>query len=186
VSLEVSAELQGAVVGGMLTIVGVVTGALLERFLRRLGKLRCAFGEWNLNVDYQPPSFSFIGKFFNERDVGVGLRDIRVVFYSGRVEKECAELYFGHEAALHPDGQPGGTRFREEYTGQRAEALNLPAGQWLSRPLRGSVNDKQSLQGCDRAVFRGHLPKGKRFEREIARWPVSPPPGEAGPQNSRG
>ena len=80
-----------------------------------------------------------------------------------------AELYFGFEAALYADDQPGRAHYVDEYTGQRAEALNLPAGQWLSRPLRGSVEDKQRLQGCDRAVFRGYLPKGKRFEREIAR-----------------
>jgi hypothetical protein len=174
---SLSSELQGAVVGGLggglvggiLSIVGVIAGALLGRLLRRLGKIRCAFEQWNLDVDYQPPSFSFIGKFFNEKDEDIGLRDVSVVFYRGRKEMETAELYFGHEAALHPDGRPGGTRFREEYTGQRAEALNLPAGQWHSRPLRGSVKDKQGLQGCGRAVFRGYLPKGKRFEREIAR-----------------
>jgi hypothetical protein len=174
---SLSSELQGAVIGGLggglvggiLSIIGVIVGALLGRLLRRLGKIRCAFGQWNLDMDSQPPSFSFIGKFFNEKNENIGLRDVGVVFYRGRKEIDTAELYFGFEAALYPDGQPGHARYRDEYTGQRAEALNLPAGQWLSRPLIGKINDKQRLQDCERAVFRGYLPNGKRFEREIAR-----------------
>jgi hypothetical protein len=177
---SLSAELQGAVVGGIggslvggamggiLTIVGVVAGAMLERSLRRQGKVRHSFVEWNLVLQSHPPSFSFIAKFFNEKDLDIGLRDLRVVFYRGKAEMVSAELYFGFEAGLYPDGQPGDARHRE-YTGLRAEAINLPSGQWLSRPLIGRVSkkeDQDKLQPCDRVVFRGYLPKGNLFETE--------------------
>jgi hypothetical protein len=100
-----SPQLQGVVVGGLLSLVVSMVTLIVARWLRRRGKVRC-------EIDWRPvrsagsvdsPGGVEVHErhlkvmFLNGKDVPVTVWDMRVVFYKGDKpldERECPDMQF--------------------------------------------------------------------------------------------
>lgn len=166
--------LAGGMIGGTLGIVGIFLGLLTERYLQRRGKLRCITDGWQLTF-LGPDGEGGIGsvercaatsaryslgvRFFNEKDVDTGLRDL------------CVEFRWkdGRKTADRP-WDSSKTRVQGGITNsERVEVLNLPSRAWLSLNLRGSLggDDARSIRECRRVMLVGRFPTGRIFEEQI-------------------
>jgi hypothetical protein len=116
--------------------------------------------------------YSFGAQLFNEKDVGVGIRDLNVVFYQklGAVLEHRPEDASGlpdveYGAVREAPGPPGGA-------GKRIGAVNLPPKELVSLRLRGVAAqgqlDRMILLRCDRAELRGEYLTGGTFVRTVA------------------
>jgi hypothetical protein len=166
--------LAGGVVGGTLGIVGIFLGLFAERYLQRRGKLRCVPDGWQLTFRgpdgeggiglverYASTSarYSFGVKFFNEKDVDTGLRDLHVEF----------RWKDGRTTTVRP-WNSAATRVQGGITtSERVEVLNLPSREWHSMSLHGTIDGEEArnIPECRRVMLVGHFPTGRTFEKQI-------------------
>jgi hypothetical protein len=175
------------------TLLGVVAGLFGERYVRRIGDLRCKVAgvelvaenggdPVSLSLDAIVPEIvdaaSFITckfnvKLFNEKDVPTGLRDLMVIFHSKMGPDVEAQPY--DRATWRSEGRVPG--FVGIPTIDPVQVINLPAGVWVNIDMECSLDgeDKDQLPWCDRIELRGFLPAGAAFEQEIARLKTAPP-----------
>ena len=174
-----------AIATGLVGVVGVLVGLFAERMLQRIGKLRCETGEFRLSGEKAPaesvslmglpvpPSvieevrffnYSFNVKLFNEKDVSTGLRDIAVVFH----------LRDGRRMVREPHDQSTQCDVGGQIAMDPLEVVNLPSHEWVSLELFGTISaDMELLVEAHRVEFRGYLPTGRVFKREITKFPYS-------------
>ena len=79
-SPEVTAAVYGGIAGGVLAMVGVLLGVLVERQLQWRGKVRCVVSDWDLDFqqagELNQATCSFEVDLFNEQPLATGLRDV--------------------------------------------------------------------------------------------------------------
>lgn len=103
--------------------------------------------------------YSFSIKFFNEKDVDTGLRDLAVEF-RWKDRRKTTDRPWDSSA----------TRVRGGITtSERVEVLNLPSRKWLSLSLHGIIGeeDARNMQNCKRVMLVGYFPTGRAFEKQI-------------------
>ena len=151
-SPQAVAAVYGGLVGGVLAIVGVVAGMLLERHLQGRGKLRCVLSEWELTEvePLQRALCSFEVYLFNERLLATGLRDICVAFHLE-----------GKEEVLYP--------LKRSATAESLSLLDLPPRRWVRVKPYALFGDREArkLPAFRRADFVGRFPDGREFRRQI-------------------
>jgi hypothetical protein len=171
---ETLATLTGAVIGGLLAVLGV----MVQHRLRRQGKLRCVISDfkWEHDVDGNDPwGYTFYIKVFNEQEVGTGVRDVDVKFLSDN-EKVATD------------------RPRDTASGYHADYLNFPPREWVVRKLKAgdirvvakseAYNQPREenvdawrvrmrrVMECNRAVVSVCLPDSKPTSIRIERLPM--------------
>ncbi len=166
--------LAGGVIGGALGIVGIFLGLFTERYLQRRGKLRCVPEGWELAFrardgfgkmapvepsEVTTARYSFGVKFFNEKDVDTGLRDLCVEFRWKNGRKTTDQPWDSSKAGVRGSASAS----------ERVEVLNLPSREWLSLNLHGSIasEDARDIAECRRVMLVGRFPTGRTFEKEI-------------------
>ena len=175
-------------------IVGVFVGVVVERLVQRHGRLRFVAGEIRLLVEgdeiseetvggylisraLHPPvkdiellygtewlMYSFDLRFFNEKEVQIGLRDVAITFSSGdRREPLEIVLPIGH-VSYNPGARPSYESLSE---------INFPSREWISMHVGGTVHDSAyqdeilAFEKVTQAAFRGYFPNGREFRREL-------------------
>ncbi len=147
-----AAAIYGGLVGGVLALIGVLAGMVLQSRLQRRGKLRCVVSDWEL-TDVGPLGQAFCSLevyLFNERLLATGLRDVSVAFYL--------------------DGEQGwGCLLKDRATSESLRVLDLPPRQWVHvRPYAMfEGTEAQELTGLRRIDLVGHLPDGSEFRQRI-------------------
>ncbi len=149
---QATAAIYGGLVGGVLAMIGVMAGMLLERRLQRQGKLRCVVSDWELTeVGPLGQAFcSFEAYLFNERLLATGLRDVSVVFYR-----------YGEQGRVY--------LLKDRASSESLRVLDLPPRQWVHvRPYAMfEGKEAQTLTGLRRVELIGHLPNGSEFTQKI-------------------
>jgi hypothetical protein len=149
---QATAVIYGGLVGGVLGMIGVLAGMLIERYLQGRGKLRCVVSEWELTeVGPLDRTFcSFEVYLFNERLLATGLRDVSVVLYRDGEERLVCLL-------------------KERATSEKLEVLDLPPRRWVhTRPyamFEGA--EAQRLTGLRRVELVGRFPDGREFKQKV-------------------
>ncbi len=151
-SPQAAAAIYGSLVGGVLAMVGVLAGMLLERRLQRQGKVRCVVSDWELTeVGALKQAFcSFEVYLFNERLLATGLRDVSVAFYR--------------------DGEQGRVYLlKDRASSESLKVLDLPPRRWVHvRPYAMfEGKEAQTLAGLRRVELVGCLPNGSKFRQTI-------------------
>jgi hypothetical protein len=123
VRAEVAAVLDGFVgglVGGILALVGVWLGPIVQQRLRKKGHVRYRLSDFTWEDEQYPGDYTFVIKIFNELEQGTGIRDVDVEFY----DNANGELQLTD---------------RPKHTGElgyHVDYLNLPAQQWTVGKLK--------------------------------------------------
>ena len=152
-SPEITAAVYGGLVGGVIAMIGVLLGVLVERQLQWRGKVRCVVSDWNLSFlqagELNQAMCSFEVNLFNEKPLATGLRDVRVVF-------------------VWDDGEEIVGRLRDVLL-REGVTLNLPPREWVQASLHGRFDDQEArkLHSFRRAEFVGYLPDGRAFRQRI-------------------
>jgi hypothetical protein len=174
---ETLATLTGALIGGFLALLGV----WFQHRLRRRGKLYCIISDFRWEGDVEKDEkddsrgYTFYIKVFNEQEVGTGVRDVDVMFFSGN-EKVATD------------------RPRDAVEGYHADYLNFPPREWVVRKLKaGDIrleprDDKHNkpreedieawrvrmrrVMKCNRAKVSVRLPDNRPTLIEIKRLPM--------------
>jgi hypothetical protein len=178
---------------GIVGVLGVVTGVLLDRLLRRSGKVifevseaRCSTAlpgqehlgprtlrlcpaeasaeERDLVAQAAALGCRFDVQLYNDRDIRTGLRDLAVLF----CDAEGNVLIEVDELYnwFSKDGAPG----RDALV-----VINLPSRELVSLELEVSIKGehKHRFFECSRVKFRGYFPDGEEYIK-----PLHPPPEE--------
>ncbi len=154
-SLEVTAAVYGALVGGMFALVGMFAGVLTERRLQRRGKVRCVASDWRLTFHEMGPLdqaiCSFEADLFNERLLPTGLRGLSVAF----VQDDKQEIIVPLRRRLASD--------------EAAGVLNLPPRLWVHASLYSQLEGEEARKLSDfwRSDLVGHFPDGTEFRQKI-------------------
>ncbi len=151
-NLQATAVIYGGLVGGVLGIIGVLVGMLLERHLQGRGKLRCVVSDWELTeVGPLDRAFcSFEVYFFNERHLATGLRDVSVVLYR--------------------DGEEGLVcLLKDRITSEQLKVLDLPPRRWVHMRPYAMFEGKeaQRLTGLRLVELVGRFPNGSEFRQKV-------------------
>jgi hypothetical protein len=159
---------------GFVGIAGTIAGVVVERFLRRYGKLRSEVRGWRVN--FQAPdgqgSFTFDGpyegippdrpgyaqcrfrvSFYNEKDVDTGLRDVYVLFsWPGGVTEEIPPVSLANQLSV-----------------EEIPVLNLPPRRWVWWDMQANISNEEGkrVSELERVVLRGYFPGGKLFEQVV-------------------
>ena len=156
-SSEAATAIYGALVGGVLGMVGVLVGMLVERHLRERGQVRCVISNWELTAAGSRPLgqekavCSFEVDLFNEKPSATGLRDVSVVFL-----REDGE------------GQMIGP-LRSSDSDEEVGVLNLPPRRWMRGSLYALFEGEEAreISGFREAYFVGYFPDGSGFRQRI-------------------
>src|ERR671932_2895821 len=151
-NLPATAVIYGGLVGGVLGMIGVLAGMLLERHLQGRGKVRCVVSDWEVTeVEPLDQAFcSFEVYLFNERLLATGLRDVSVAFYR--------------------DGEQGRVYLlKDRASSESLKVLDLPPRRWVHvRPYAMfEGKEAQTLAGLRRVELVGCLPDGSKFRQTI-------------------
>lgn len=152
-----SPPLQGALVGGLIGLVSSLAALLVQRHMRTRGEVHCKIVAW-VGSAISPDVFEerhFEVRFFNEKEVGVGMWNVLVEF---RDEEG------GLMAGLYP-------KFADN--GRTVEVLNLPSRVPLSWTMIVTAGGPIQLPKVRRAPtvrFTADLPGGGRFEKAMPTW----------------
>jgi hypothetical protein len=151
-NLQATAVIYGGLVGGVLGMIGVLAGMLLERHLQGRGKVRCVVSDWEVTeVEPLDQAYcSFEVYLFNERLLATGLRDVSVVLYR--------------------DGEEGWVcLLKERITAEKLQVLDLPPRRWVHvRPYATfEGQEAQRLIGVRRVDLVGRFPDGSEFKQQV-------------------
>jgi len=129
---------------------------MVQRYLRGRGELRCEIVAWTGSAIspgvYEQHHFEV--KFFNEKEVGVGLWNVEVAFYNG------GEYLAGLYPAFTSTGQP-------------VEVLNVPPRiplSWSMKVEAGGPNQLPRVKRADKVKLVAEFPGGETFEKEMPTW----------------
>lgn len=162
-------QITAALIGGALGLAGGVAAALatlaivpVQRYLQRRGELRYVISDFKWEEKPYLREYTFYVKVFNERGVGIGVRDVNVEF-----------LREGKEVV-------GTDRPRDSLTGFHADFLNFPSREWVVRKLKmGDIELKEGnissnykklqwlKKECDKARLVVRLPDGKEPDKRV-------------------
>lgn len=158
VSLEATMLTYGAIAGGALAMIGVLTGMFAERYLQERGKVRCVVSDWQLAFYEAGASggepvravCSFEVNLFNERTLPSGLRGVSVAFVQNGEEEVVGRL-------------------RSSISDEEVEVLNLPSRRWVCVSLYGyfEVEEARKLSNFERADLVGYFPDDRKFRQRI-------------------
>lgn len=152
-----SPQLQGALVGGLIGLVSSLSALLVQRRMRTRGEVHCEIVAW-VGSAVSPGVFEekhFEVRFFNEKEVGVGLWNVVVEF-----RDEEGRLMAGLYPKFVVDGRP-------------VEVLDLPSRVPLSWTMTVTAGGPIQLPKVRRAPtvrFTADLPGGGRFEKAMPTW----------------
>ena len=156
-SSEAAAIVYGTLVGGVLGMVGVLVGMLVERRLRERGQVRCVISNWEVRAPKSGPLgqekavCSFEVDLFNEKPSATGLRDVSVVF-------------------LQEDGERRTIgSLRSSVSDEEVGVLNLPPRRWVRGKLYAVFEGEEAreISGFREAHFVGYFPDGSGFRQGI-------------------
>jgi hypothetical protein len=145
------ADLVGVLVGGVIGVLGSVVAQYVARHLRTQGELHSEISAWTgSDVGAFKEELHFEAKFFNEKEVGVALWDICVVFCSG--VEELVSL----KPKLTADGHV-------------VDMLNIPSRVPMSWTMGIQVKGAPLLavRKADKVEFRGRFPGGQPFKKDM-------------------
>jgi len=160
----------GGVVGGALGILGAVLGLFAERWMRRRGKVGCELTRrvvrWSVGPDRRElaqeevdrlADFDLVEaevecdlKFFNEREVDVGLSRLALVFIAEG----------GEEARLEPTD-----------TQQGLQTVNVVSSRWSEAKVAGVISGGSSrlVRDWHTVEVRGAFPDHSLYKDQVMR-----------------
>ena len=145
-----------------IPVVCVLIGLLVGRAIERSGKLRFRSSKWKYRSRAEGAGYECRIEIFNDTDKATALNEFLVEFRSGREillsDRPYCVRYVTKEGAWVPKASTG------------AESVNLPAREWTTMHLWGSLSEKHAadLRPHKTTVhFVAQLPSGKRKEWRI-------------------
>lgn len=116
--------LLGAIIGGTIGIVAAVVGQVANQLLRRYGKVRCFVPDAMRVPPYISPNnptnhvikIAFSLRFFNEKEVAIGITDLMLTLHKG-----------GEQLAL--------AYIEEKDSEAPIRTLDLPPRQWVHKEI---------------------------------------------------
>jgi hypothetical protein len=164
----------GGLVGGIFTLLGVVVGLFGERWVRRVGEVRCTVDKWYPQQTGPRPGGGATAQerrlqvtFLNRKEMPVIVWEMRVEFYKGG-------------EPLEEWARPS-VQFVDVPTGQSSpqDPVNLPPYVPVTRTISVTPVDThqklRALEEADRAEFVANL-LGAEDKREELSPPWLPPP----------
>jgi hypothetical protein len=145
---------------GLVGIIGVILGVVLDRWVRSWGKVQCTIGSWTIAVGNpaDPAARQLEVTFLNGKELNVAVLDMRVEFYKGGKPLEAWT-------------QPG-LAFVEDFGPRRPIGpVNLTPGLAVPRTISviADRKDKQrALTTADRAEFVASVSSGEEIRRELS------------------
>ncbi len=149
-------------IGVAVTLVCSFAALLAGRSMERSGKLRFRSSKWRYRYRAEGVSYECRIEIFNDTDKATALNEFLVDFRLRREtllsDKPYCLRYQTNEGALVPKVSTG------------AESVNLPAREWTTMHLWGSLSEKHAADlrpHKTTAHFVAQLPSGKRKEWRI-------------------
>jgi hypothetical protein len=145
------ADLIGVMVGGVIGVLGSVVAQYVSRHLRTQGELHCEVNAWTGgNIGAFKEELHFEVKVFNEKDVGIGLWDISIVFCRSGEEPVSFRPKFGAD-------------------GRSVDLLNIPSRIPMSwtMGIEAQAGPLLAVRKADKVEFRGRFPGGQPFQKDM-------------------
>ncbi len=167
----------------LIGVFGALSGLVVERLLRALGRMWCEPAGWKLkfmvrnhterggysDVEVEPTeapegawvTYSASLDLYNGKEIPVGLRDISVVF-----------IHDGSKLIHKPWDATSGVFSYGHTTYATLVTVNLSPCQWVRLELLGTVREVEAMKGWRRAEFvgqrRGAFGRRRTFQKTIA------------------
>lgn len=127
---DVLAAIYGGVVGGVLGITGALLGAVVQRRLQKVGKVRATIVSTGTGGGPDPNTVRFVAEvwFYNEKEVSIRIHNL-VLRYLNRAGDHVGALPLMREGESEP-----------------IRYLNLPAREYVRLHAEGSLQGEQARE----------------------------------------
>ena len=155
-----SYALIGCLVGGVLSVGGVLLGVRMGHRFRELPRVKCVAANWELAFEKAGPirlaRCTFEVDLFNEGQLATGLRGVSVALHVRGEGKEEAVVV---------------GRLKDPASKEPLWAIDLPARRWAHATAYAAFEgeDARMLSGFRGAILLGQFPDGRGFDIAIVR-----------------
>lgn len=155
-----SYALIGCLVGGILSVGGVLLGVRMGRRFREFPRVKCVVTNWELAFEKAGPvrlaTCTFEVDLFNEGQLATGLRGVSVALRGGGGGEEEAVVI---------------GRLKDPTSKEPLWAIDLPARRWAHANAYAAFEGKDArrLSGFRGANLLGQFPDGRGFDIAIVR-----------------
>jgi hypothetical protein len=149
---SVSATLLGALIGGLIGVVGSLITLFVPRYLRTRGGITVQTSRWELEQSNNPAAYSYKLSIYivNHMEIDTAALDIQLVLKRGENDPlVCTPTeVFGHN---------------------RLDVLILPANFPVNRDVGGEIDAKLLQEtSVDQVQLKGFWATGKQFEHNVS------------------